>query len=341
MKHPELVSAAQILCESQAGSPSYWSEMESITYMLEDVNSPMTSKYTEKLFKAVIDKGHIDFGDIAVSKGDVTKYKGYQTMMETLDLLAKLGSEHRSNVKTYAETILEAIKNLSDLGMAYQRGFKENNEYVMLEYNTILYTCVEATTTLIYEYVDFVKRPDKPTYVITLKNTKLRANQFYFDQLNQYNRVNKNMNANHRKWLESLLKNGKENFTGGNNPEFMIGVGAVAAFALMIIPITRSLVYHIYHLRSNLASECEVQANFLEMNRTCVEANQSFTQEKREKILRKQEALRKRLLALSDKLKIKDTKAMKDATKEIAKENSEMSVTSIRNEIEASPFDIL
>lgn len=334
--------SAAILCESTPDSKEYWSQIREIQYILEDANSPITAKYTEKLFQSVIDKGHIDFGDIATSKGDITKYSGYVTMMETLDTLSKLGKEQRSNVVKYVETVQEAIKTLTDLGTVYQKGFKIGHDYVMLEYNSILYACVEATTTLIYEYVDFVKRPDKPTYVIALKNTKLRANQFYFDQLNSFNRVNRNMATNHRKWLEALLNTPKDHFTGDDATIYKaLGMGVVAAVTMMIVPMTRSLIYHIYHLRSNLAQELTIQANFLEMNRSCVEANQSFTQEKRDSILRKQDTLRKKLLGLADKIKVKEAKALRDSSKEIEKDNSALTVSGIREEIENSPFDIV
>ena len=327
-----------ILMESSVDDvANFGNEFFEVQTILEDVNSPVTTKYREKLFQSVIDKSHIDFGSIPESKGDIKSYSGYNNMVETLNVIINLGTEEKSNVVNYANTVLEAIKNIEALTTVFQKGFATKTEYVMSEYNTYVYTCVEATTTLIYEFVDYVKRPDKPTYVITLKNTKNRADMFYFNQLTSFNNVNKNMYTNYRKMLETMIEKGKNNFTGA---EF-IGVAAVSIVALAIVPITRALIYHIYNLRSDISNELALQAQFLKMNKACVESNSTFTEEKKAKILKKQDNIRKTLLSLSDKIRIKEAKAGKTSTRELEKDNKSLSVNGIKNDISNSPLEIL
>ena len=41
-------------------------------------------------FDKVIEKGHVDFGDIPTSKGNIENYKGYQNMVEILDVIAAI-----------------------------------------------------------------------------------------------------------------------------------------------------------------------------------------------------------------------------------------------------------
>lgn len=325
-------AATKILMESGDGKEYY--EVKTI---LEDATSPITASYRERLFQSVIDKGHIDFGSIPLSKGDIKSYSGYKNMIDTLDVIICIGTEEKSNVVGYANTVLEAIKNIEALTSVFQKGFAAKNEYVMLEYNTYVFTCVEATTTLIYEFVDFVKRPDKPTYVITLKDTKFRANTFYFEQLNAFNNVNKNMYTNYRKMLETMISSGRNNFTGAE----VIGIAAVSMAALAVVPITRSLIYHLYNLRSSISSELDLQAAFLEMNKTCIEANDAFTEDKKKKIISKQESIRKFMSALSDKIRIKESKSVKVTDKEIENDNKTMSVNKIRKDISDSPLSIL
>lgn len=325
-------AATKILMESGDGKEYY--EVKTI---LEDATSPITASYRERLFQSVIDKGHIDFGSIPLSKGDIKSYSGYKNMIDTLDVIIGIGTEEKSNVVGYANTVLEAIKNIEALTSVFQKGFAAKNEYVMLEYNTYVFTCVEATTTLIYEFVDFVKRPDKPTYVITLKDTKFRANTFYFEQLNAFNNVNKNMYTNYRKMLETMISSGRNNFTGAE----VIGIAAVSMAALAVVPITRSLIYHLYNLRSSISSELDLQAAFLEMNKTCIEANDAFTEDKKKKIISKQESIRKFMSALSDKIRIKESKSVKVTDKEIENDNKTMSVNKIRKDISDSPLSIL
>ncbi len=312
-------------------------EIEKIQTILEDANSPITAKYKEKLYKSVLDKGHIDFGAIPTSKGNIREYTGYHKMVETLHVIINLGTVEKSNVVKYAEIVLEAIKNIESLSTVFEKGFTAKNEYVMLEYNTYVYTCVEATTTLIYEFVDYVKRPDMTTYQITLKDTKLRANLFYFEQLNSFNNVNRNMHINYRKMLEGMINQGRNNFGGVE----ILGIAAVSMVALAIVPITRNLIYHFYNLRANLSNELEIQANFLEMNKTCVESNEAFTEDKKKKILAKQENLRKKLLKLSDILRVKEAKAKKDSKRDIEKDNALLTVNDLRNDVSNSPLEIL
>lgn len=331
-------NSIMVLMEStKEDRKNYGYEYSSIQTILENVNSPTTVKYKEKLYKSVLEKGHIDFGNIPESKGNIREYSGYKNMMDVLQVIIELGTVEKSNVVKYANTVLEAIKNIESLASVYQRGFQTKTEYVMLEYNVYTYTCVEATTTLISEFVDYIKRPDKPTYVITLKNTKLRANLFYFEQLGSFNNVNRNMHVNYRKMLENMINQGKNNFTGVE----AIGLAAVSMVALAIVPVTRELIYHFYNLRANLSEELETQARFLEMNRTCVEANSTFTEDKKKKILDKQESIRKMLLKLSDKLRVKEAKATRSSKQEIQKDNQLLTVNGLRDEVSNSPLEVL
>ena len=334
--NPLIVPAVNMLME-ETTSKTYGHEFERTVTILEDATSPVTAKYKEKLFDSVIKRGHIDFGDIPESKGNIRNYKGYPNMMETLDIIVNLSTAEKSNAVRYANEVIEAIRNIEALSTTFERGFAAKSEYVMLEYNTYVFTCVEATTTLIYEFVDFIKRPDKPTYVIALKDTKLRANLFYFEQLRSFNNVQKNMQINYRKMLESMIAGGRNNFAGAE----LVGIATVSVAALAIVPITRELIYHFYSLRANLSKELEIQARFLEMNRTCVEANDAFTEDKRKKILAKQESLRSLLMKLSDVIRVKEVKATKDSKRELDKDNKAFSVNGLRDEISSSPFEVL
>lgn len=330
-------NASMILMESTKDRKTFGYEFDNIQTILEDANSPITTKYKEKLYKSVLDKGHIDFGSIPASKGNIREYSGYRNMIDTLEVIIGLGNAEKSNVVKYANTVMEAIKNIESLTAIFEKGFATRCEYVMLEYNTYVYTCVEATTTLIYEFVEYVKRPDKVTYQITLNDTKLRANLFYFNQLGNFNNVNKNMHVNYRKMLEGMINQGKNNFTGVE----VLGFAAISMVALAIVPVTRELIYHFYNLRANVSNELEIMANFLEMNKTCVESNSAFTEDKKKKILTRQENLRKKLLKLSDILRIKEIKAKKDSKRDIEKDNAQLTVNGLRDDISNSPLELL
>ena len=309
-----------------------------IRAVLEDVESPVTNKYIENLYGQVIAKGHIDFDDIPKSKGDITKYSGYGTMQETLITMKKLSETERvKDVNNAVDTIMTAIQNLESLSSLYEKGFTLKNEHVMLEYNTFVFCCVEATTSILSEFVEFVKGFTVDTYQIRLKNTRYRANLFFVDQLSTFNRLN--VVGNYRAYLTGMLDKERSNFIGVDT---MIGVAAVTAtVALAIVPITRNIVYQVYRLRTKLSDALALQAYFLELNKSCVEANSAFDATKKSKVLEKQENVRLLFIRLSDKIKVDTARAGRDALMDKKKDNASLSLGDTRRQVDSSPYDVL
>ena len=317
----------------------YGYEFERVQSILEDANSPITKKYQEKLFQSVIDKGHIDFGDIPKSAGNIKAYKGYNNMVETLTTLNSLAIDQKNKtVIEYTSIVQKAISNIEQLSSTYSKGFISKTDYVILEYNTYVYTCVEATTTLLYTFVDYMKRPDQDTMTITLSNSTLRADLFYIEQLKKFNNVNDKMGIDYRKMLESLCSKGKNNFLGA---EMVIGIAAVSVAAMAIVPITRELIYRFYHLRGSLSKSLEMQASFLEMNAACVQSNEVMTAEKKKKVLDKQLKLKNRLLKLSDFLKVKSVKSSQNSARDIKASNKMLTLDNLQADVSSSPIEFI
>ena len=317
----------------------YGYEFERVQSILEDANSPITKKYQEKLFQSVIDKGHIDFGDIPKSAGNIKAYKGYNNMVETLTTLNSLAIDQKNKtVIEYTSIVQKAISNIEQLSSTYSKGFISKTDYVILEYNTYVYTCVEATTTLLYTFVDYMKRPDQDTMTITLSNSTLRADLFYIEQLKKFNNVNDKMGIDYRKMLESLCSKGKNNFLGA---EMVIGIAAVSVAAMAIVPITRELIYRFYHLRGSLSKSLEMQASFLEMNAACVQSNEVMTAEKKKKVLDKQLKLKNRLMKLSDFLKVKGVKSSQNSARDIKASNKMLTLDNLQADVSSSPIEFI
>ena len=332
VKFDYLLEAVSILSE---GDDTH--TPDEIRLILEDTQSPVTTKYTENLFKSVISKGHINFDDIPKSNGNIKNYSGYQTMTDTLYNIRKLGESERNNsVIELVSVIEESIKNIENLASIFEKGFSTKNEYVMMEYNAFVCCCVEATTSLLCEFVDYIKKPSSQTMTITLKNTKYRANLFYLEQLKKFNKVNSNLS--YRKFLEQMINKGTENFIGTAE---VVGMTTIITVALSIVPITRELIYQFYNTRRKLSDALLVQAYFLEINKAVVEANTEFTAEKKEKILKKQENLIKILRNLGDKIKVSNVKADRDSKKQMSDDNKKMSVNSQKKEVDDSPLILL
>lgn len=316
-----------------ADLPTYREKNECV-HILEDANSPITQKLTSSLYEDIINKGHIDFGDIERSKGDIEKYSGFECMKNTINTLIDLSTEQNNkNVLEYTKIVQSAVENISRLSKYYTIGFHTNSELVMLEYNTMVYTTVEATSTLLYTFVDYMKNPITTAIDIKLVDTKLRANLFYFEQLTKFNSIA--MTPNHIKMLQNVGKGDRDNFIGSTA---VLGYSAIILAAVSIIPIIRKIIYCVYYLRADLSLALQQQASFLEMNKLCVESNSEFSPEKKKKVLEKQKAQMNVLLKLSDKLKVKDSKAISEANRDLEKSNKSYTKSNISNKIEDSPL---
>ena len=309
-----------------------------VSAILEDVNSPIRMKYNQKLYDSVINRKHIDFDDIPESKGDITRYSGYKSMIDTLSIISKINEFNKTNVDDYVKTIQTAISNIQGLRDVYTKGFDEKSEYVMLEYNTMVYACVEATTSILYEFVDFIKKPGFDPYKIELKNTKYRPNLFYIEQLEKYNNVNKNMRSDYRKFLLTMINGEKDNFVGS---AFMVGAATIGIIAASIVPITRTLVYKFYNSKRKLSESLMYQAMFLEMHKAEVEANTAFTVDKKKKILEKQEKIRKKLIVMAEKMRVEDVKSSEVARRQLTSDNKALSVANLKKSLDEDDLGLL
>lgn len=329
-----LMESVKILRET----PNDMRHDSKIMAMLEDVTSPIQMKYNQALYDSILSRKHIDFDKIPDSKGDVTRYAGYANMKKILKIMSDMDEFSRTEVVHYVRTVDKALENILLLRDVYQKGFDNKCEYVMLEYNTYVYTCVEATTSILYEFVDYIKRPEKGTYEIVLKNNSYRANLFYVQQLEKFNNVNRTMLADHRKLLEAMMAKDKSDAIGAS---FAVGSVVIAVVAASIVPITRELIYQFYNTKRKLSECLAQQAYFLEMNKTQLEANNAFTKDKKDAILRRQEALKKNLLKLSEALRVSDVRGMEKTKRDLNADNREITMDKLRSKVEDSDLTFL
>ena len=84
-------------------------------------------------------------------------------MTETISCIKSLNGN-----KTFPEleTVEKALDNIRGLAPQFELGFKLRKEFVILTYNTMVMTCVFATSSIISAYVNYVKNPAANTPVI-------------------------------------------------------------------------------------------------------------------------------------------------------------------------------
>lgn len=306
---------------------------QDIAVLLEDGNSPTTRRYLEKLYDSVIKKAHIDFDNIPDSKGEIVKYVGYTNLIEILTNLTNIASEHKSQeLLKHVEVIRTAIDNLVRNADLYKMGFLKQNQFIMINYNVKVYNIIQSTSALLYDYIDYIKKPENTTYVVNIKNNKYRASKFYLDQLFSFNELERT--TNFRNYLKSVIDNGTKNFTGME----ILGLATVVSISLAIIPIMRELVYRFYMARTKISECLAQQAYYLEMNKAIIEANQDFNKNKKNSILIKQERIRNICLKLSEKIKVTHVKSMEAGKNEITKDNKLLTLDNIKKEVETTPI---
>lgn len=325
----DLYKAAVLCCESENPSPK---EIHRNILILEDTNSPAAGKYMEKLYDSVVSKGHIDFDDIPTSKGDIRNYKRLPKLLETINAILQLANEQANKeVGAMANELLKGIQNLTRLSPQYEACFQKKVEYGIVEYNTYVYTIIQATSAILYDYVEYLKKPGESTMSISLKNTVARANKFYYEHLVQLNNITSK--PDYARYLGTIINNGRENFLGGYT---VIGMGAVVATGLAMIPVTRELIYQFYHLRTKVSDCFEQHAYFLDMNKTVVESNSALTIQEKEKIKQKQEKLRGRLIKAAGKLKVSQAQSFDNTKKAMKQDNQLMKMDVIKQEVSNS-----
>lgn len=332
MRYDFLLEASQILAESDDSVT-----LNDVRAILEDTTSPIATKHIDNLYEQIIKKTHIDFDNIPESKGNIKKYSGYQSMVDTLTTMKSLTDAGQvRDAMDCVQIVTDAISNIASLEDLYEKGFLEKNDHVIIEYNTLVYTCVEATSTLLSQYVEFVKGFNLDSFQIRIRNTKYKANRFFIDQLDKYNNIVRS--SNYRNYLSAILSGDRSNFVGAT----AIGVGAVAiTVAMAIVPVTRSIVYNVFKMRTKLSDALALQAYFLELNKACVEANREFDSKRKEKILKKQENIRVLFMKLSDKLKVDTARSERDGAIALKKDNSTLTVGETKKQVDNSSFDFL
>lgn len=284
---------------------------------VKQINNAMITN----LYKSALDKGYVNFDSIPDSKGDITKYEGYDNLVGSINLLKELSN--KGNIKIKEIDILEtSVMNIRTYKTQFERGFALGHEFVVMEYNALVYACLEATSTLISSYVDFVKKVDKTEFKI-IKGKGLNGN-LCLKNLELFNNSVKKGDFN--KMMSHLLQSERENFVGTS---VGAGVLVVGMITLTIVPLIRELIYYFYYSRMVVSEYLQHQSMFLEMNKVNIESS-SLPAKEKNVIIKKQAEYSKQLDKLSDKIKVNSTMSSNKANTNIKNENKEWTLQNVK-----------
>lgn len=303
-------------------------ERNSIFALTEAEEVKLSNSMVTKLYTSAINKNHVDFENIPHSKGDLSKYTGYASMVESLNLLRQIATNNNHKIPEI-DIVEKAVGNIIAYRDAFEKGFKLNKEFIIMEYNVLVATCVSSVSYLIVSYVEYIKRIDKVEFSII--DSKYGTGYVGIQSLDAFNKSV--ANGEFSKSIHSIIKTGvNESLTA------VIGVGAgIILGSMALVTIIRRMIFQFYYSRMKLSDYLKMQAYFLELNKNNLTANgNTMSPDKKKQVMKKQDELIKKLRMYSDKLKVDSTVTSKKAEAEIKKENSGWKFENVKSEVNST-----
>ena len=315
---------------------STFKEKNNIYSLKESDQNIVNNTMISNLYKSAIEKAHVDFDDIPNSKGDLSKFSGIKSMLDTIDLLFQLSN--KTNTKIPELDILDkAISNIINFKESFEKGFKLEKEFIILQYNILVCACIEGLSSIISSYVDFIKRPDKIEF--TLINYPQLSGRICIMNLEKFNSCVRS--GEFSKVIKSVIESGKEGFVGTET--LMIGTLIVGG-VLILVPLMRELIFYFYYSRLKISDYLKTQALFLEINKNNVNMNASLQPKNKKQILERQQTVIKNLQSLSEKIRVNDTTSNSHVYREMNNENKGWTLDSVKTQsasIDGNGFKLL
>ena len=293
--------------------------------VIESSAAQLDATMVSRLYKSAIDKSHV-VDSWEDSRGDITKFEGYTSMKESLNLVSQLSE--KSGVKVPEVMIVEeSIRTLEANRDLFVKGFLLENQVVILIYNTIVFACVEATSAIISSYVEFVRGVNQTEFRL-IKTGRISA-ESTIKNLEAFNRANKKGELG--KLLNGAVSN-RDNFIGTASLSTVAVSMFVIGAALAIIPIIRELIFLFYYSRSRMSDYLEQQALLLEINRKSVEAS-GLPLKDQKVVLRKQDERAKEFRKLSEKIKFTTNRGASDAHTAMKQESKTWKIDDVQKQM--------
>jgi hypothetical protein len=291
---------------------STFKERNTVVSLIEGNETKLTNTMVSDMYKSMIDKSDVDFSDIPKSKGDITKYSGYNYTSNTIELMIKLSKD--ANIKIPELVILEtAMRNIIFHREQFEKAYKLNNEFIILNYEVLVACLVEATSIVLINYIDFIRTLNGNVEFKVMKSNTF-VDSVPLNTLEKFNTsVRKGEFSN---TIRQSLKGNSENFLGGAGTVSLVIIGVVAAVIML-----REAVFYLYYARMKLSDYLKVQALFLEVNKNAVESRSDISQKKKDEIIRKQSEAVKKLYKAADFVKVDSAMSEKKVKDEIKSEN--------------------
>lgn len=309
-----------------------------------EAQGTLLTALTSKLYDNIVEKvDDIDYGDIPMTKGDVTALPNYEKLRSSIGLLRDILVEFKQDPAPINE-ISTALANVECRKDAFGRAFKYRSELPMITYNNIVLAIISSVSYMIATCIEFIKTPNKDNFEMTLDKVALAKtkNHMLYGDLKKFNKMCEKGELD--KILEYILKNRIKTIGEASGMEPMnegigiidaigIGVGILVLIPTVLIPLLREIVFLFFHVRMKISDFFDMQADLLQMNAYTVQNDESKDERERDRIaaaqLKKVSWFRK----AADKFAIKLRKSEIDAQGDIKEASSKQKIKDLEDEI--------
>lgn len=314
---------------------------KAVIVMNEAEQTSVLTALTSKLYDNIVSKvDDIDFGEIPMTKGDITKLSNYDRMNECVEILIGILKEFKQDTSCVDE-ISKAISNVSTRKDTFEKGFKYNCELVIIMYNTTVLSIISAISYMIATAIEFIKTPNQESFQIVLDKvaySRTKSNMLY-SNLKKFNKScdSKDFDKAMNHIVDNKLKGIAESY-GDYQEAAAIATGiAIAAGVLVvltnIIPLLREMVFFFYYTRMRVSDFFDIQADLLQMNAYNLQNNETVSDEDKEKIVSKQLKISGLFRKIANKISFTVKKAESDSTKEMTRDAKKMKLDDVTDEI--------
>jgi hypothetical protein len=273
------------------------------------------------LYTAAVQKKYVDFEDIPNTKGDITKYSGYKSMMDSISVLREISEVSKTPIPQL-DIVETAVHNIITNRSNFEKGFALNKEFIILLYNSLVFSCIESVSLLLASYIDFIKRPDKINF--TLIKMQSTPSSICIQNLDKFNASIKK--GEFAKALTFVIGQNKEGLLGIDDlliPAVIIG-GVV-----LLVPIIREIIFYFYYSRMKASEYLKQQAALLEINKANVQAS-SLSADKKNSIIARQNKTIELFNKLSEQIKVNNALTEKKSTTELKDQNAMWKINDVK-----------
>ena len=282
----------------------------------EATKAKVGASILDRLYRQVNSVRRIDFVEIDKSKGDVKKLPFFDDIDKSLTLLEK---EAEKQIQKDVAEVRKAITNLAVLARHFTDGYKLDTDVVILTYESIVMSIVDAVSTLITRTAT------------TVVKTKARTNRISLSILGRFNTAVSKGSV--QKMFSQVNNPGsvKEDFGAT-----ALATSTIVIAGLAIVPFLREAIFYFYYARMRLSNYLDQIKMYIQINEVEVKNNSNFTEAKKSSIIEKQNKWISTLEDLSDKIRVSQDMGAKAAEKELKKSDSEYTLDNVKTDMSAN-----